>query len=189
MNPDQKPDQFCVGRHDDDITKTPQIFVIDFGLATSFREDGRHIKNARRGGRGKHKTGTARYASVNVHNGSEHTRRDDLESLAYILIELLRGYVPDIGTSPLYVSKFSHSLTSPRSLPWIGMRAITAAQGRRKIGESKTDILTADLTAGMPEEFATFLEYARELSFAEEPDYEYCKGELVCRATLCLAAV
>ncbi|KAJ3039617.1 casein kinase I [Rhizophlyctis rosea] len=141
---DVKPDQFCVGQFGEDMTRNPKIYVIDFGLAAFYREDGRHIRNAsRRSKKPKHKTGTARYASVNVHKGSEHTRRDDLESLA--------------------------------SLPWVGMRALTSTEGWRKIGECKSDTLTADLTSGMPAEFSIFLEYTRDLSFTEEPDYAYCK--------------
>jgi hypothetical protein len=38
--------------------------------------------------------GTIRYASVHAHLGRTGSRRDDLESLAYTLIFLLRGRLP-----------------------------------------------------------------------------------------------
>lgn len=38
--------------------------------------------------------GTVRYASVHAHLGRTGSRRDDLESLAYTLVFLLRGRLP-----------------------------------------------------------------------------------------------
>ncbi|KAJ3309930.1 hypothetical protein HDU76_003486 [Blyttiomyces sp. JEL0837] len=145
---DAKPDQFCVGRHGDDITDRPTIFLVDFGLSTSYLDqDGRHMQLIK-APKNAPKTGTARYASLNVHKGRSHSRRDDMESLAYIIIELSLG-----------------------SLPWSSVRAMTSAHGWKKIGIEKDDLIVAELTRGLPNEFGEFLVYAREMRFNDEPDY------------------
>jgi len=68
------------------------VYIIDFGLSKQFRDpDTRtHIPYSQ----GHGFTGTARFASINSHLGLELGRRDDLESLAYVLIYFLRGSLP-----------------------------------------------------------------------------------------------
>ena len=154
-----------MGRYGDDISDRPTIFLIDYGLSSSYIDaEGVHIRNPKPV-RNAAKTGTARYASLNVHKGKAHSRRDDMESLTYVLIELLKGY------KLLHIYLLQLNFCFIRNLPWSGVKAVSSIDGWRKIGIQKDDIVIAELTEGLPPEIGALLESMRELKFAQEPDY------------------
>ncbi|XP_069363085.1 casein kinase I-like isoform X2 [Maniola hyperantus] len=143
---DIKPDNFLmgIGRH------CNKLYMIDFGLAKKFRDIRTRAHISYR--EDKNLTGTARYASINAHLGIEQSRRDDMESLGYVLMYFNRG-----------------------SLPWQGLKAITKKQKYERISEKKMSTPVEVLCKGFPAEFAMYLNYCRGLSFDEPPDYMYLR--------------
>ncbi|GMQ10556.1 hypothetical protein CsSME_00053507 [Camellia sinensis var. sinensis] len=88
---DVKPENFLLGTPGTPDEK--RLFLVDLGLATRWRDasTGLHVEYDQRPDVFR---GTVRYASVHAHLGRIGSRRDDLESLAYTLIFLLRGRLP-----------------------------------------------------------------------------------------------
>ncbi|KAL2332257.1 hypothetical protein Fmac_019838 [Flemingia macrophylla] len=146
LHRDIKPDNFLMGLG----RRANQVYAIDFGLAKKYRDTSTHRHIPYR--ENKNLTGTARYASMNTHLGIEQSRRDDLESLGYVLMYFLRG-----------------------SLPWQGLKAGTKKQKYEKISEKKVSTSIESLCRGYPSEFASFFHYCRSLRFDDKPDYAYLK--------------
>ena len=78
---DIKPDNFLLGVND------KQLYLIDFGFCKTFVRENRHILP----GKTNNIIGTLNYASINAHDMCELSRRDDMESLGYLLIDLVQG--------------------------------------------------------------------------------------------------
>ncbi|KAG2686337.1 hypothetical protein I3760_09G001500 [Carya illinoinensis] len=139
---DVKPENFLLGQPGTQDEK--KLYLIDLGLASRWKDasSGQHVGYDQRPDIFR---GTIRYASVHAHLGRTGSRRDDLESLAYTLIFLIKG-----------------------RLPWQGY------QGDNKsflVCKKKMATSPELMCCYCPAPFKQFLEAVTEMKFDEEPNY------------------
>lgn len=73
------------------LSKTmKKLFLVDYGLSVKYQYTNTHIPFTEK----SPKVGSSQFASLNVHKGYRQSRRDDLESLFYSLIYLVKGELP-----------------------------------------------------------------------------------------------
>ena len=144
LHRDIKPDNFVIGQS----LKNKTIYMIDFGLSKNYIYKKKH-KPFRDD---KSLTGTLRYPSIRNHLGIEQSRRDDLESLGYMLLFFLKG-----------------------SLPWQGIcdKEDTRDERHKKIRLVKIHTSPKKLCQGLPSEFYEYMCYCKTLEYKEKPNYEY----------------
>lgn len=144
---DIKPQNFISGINENG-ENNDKLYICDFGLAKKYIRNGTHIKEK------SHKSlvGTARYVSVNIHNGIEPSRRDDLISILHIIIYLHNG-----------------------SLPW--QEKCKTRKNSKNIFKIKRETSGKILCRDIPK-IGILLEYCYSLSFNETPDYNYIIDEI-----------
>ena len=142
---DLKPDNIVIGSNNNNCN----IYLLDFGLSKNFRnkDSGHHIELVKN----KSLVGSMRYASIRNHKGYEQSRRDELESLSYILLYFLKG----------------------GKLPWNGLPISNKEEKSKKICQIKSNINLEELCENIPEEYRLLISYSRKLKFDTEPNYDY----------------
>ena len=146
LHRDIKPENFLIGIG----YQSNKVYMIDFGLSKKYKDNKmNHLPYK------EHRplTGTTRYASINNHLGIEQSRRDDLESIGYVLIYFLK-----------------------KRLPWQGMQGSTKQSKYDKIMEKKLSVNINILCKDLPMEFSVYLKYVRNLRFDERPDYDFLRN-------------
>jgi serine/threonine protein kinase len=139
---DIKPANFLMNRNS-------ELYIIDFGLSKFYRNsDNTHIPY----GTKKKFTGTPRYSSKNNHNGIEQSRRDDMESIGYVIIYLMKGRLPWQGLDDDKKTKYSLILNK------------------------KETIDISELCKNLPKQIVTYMNYVNSLQFEDCPNYDYLKG-------------
>jgi serine/threonine protein kinase len=141
---DLKPDNFMIGTGD----RSSRVFLIDFRLTRLFRHPAthKHITQVR----GLDITGTVRYSSINSHLRLTQSRHNDLESLAYVIVYLVKGRLPWQGIA-VHPSQVHHD----------------EALKLKQVATAKT------LCKGLPRPFIKFIQHIWSLGFKDKPDYRY----------------
>jgi len=147
---DIKPDNFVMGAQEDNA----KLYILDFGLAKKYRSSRTlvqypYVKK-------KKLTGTARYASIHALEAYEQSRRDDLESVGYVLMYFLRG-----------------------NLPWQGLKVRSKEDRYKKILEKKKETSSQDLCKDFPHEFFEYVDYSKNLEYEENPDYDFLRQKFL----------
>lgn len=130
-----------------------KMYLIDFGLSRYFREhSGEHVPM--KAGRGM--LGTMRYASINVHNGYTPSRRDDLESLGYVLLFLYH-----------------------QTLPWQGIRNVSSREQETMVKDLKSmnQLEQWCVEQRTPASLLRFIAYAKFMRYDERPNYKFFQEE------------
>ena len=138
------PNNFLIGEKNSSL-----IYIIDFANSKKYRSSrtGKHLKF----NLNQKITGDFSFISINSMRGGEQSRKDDLESLGYMIIYLLKGF-----------------------LPWKEFE--NKSNKLKKIYELKKKISLERLCRFLPDEIRMYMEYCKNLSFEQEPKYEYLKG-------------
>lgn len=148
---DIKPSNFVIGRTKED---NQMIYLIDFGLSRFYEDPNTLIHIPYK--IDKYMTGNARYTSVSSLLGVEQSRKDDLESIGYILIYLSKGI-----------------------LPWQGIKTKNKIERHIKIKNSKLVITPEELCSGLPYNFLKYFHYVKGLQFTDKPNYDYLRSLLI----------
>ena len=144
---DIKPENFLMGIG----PNNKFLYIIDLGFAKPYRDLSTlaHLPMNKNQGM----TGTSRFASINTLSGYTQSRRDDLESLAYVIIYLTKG-----------------------TLPWAGIKGNNKDDLYNKILNCKIKTTTENLCQGLPKQFEEYVKYVKNMTYEQDPDYNYLKN-------------
>lgn len=142
---DIKPDNFLIGIG----PNKSRIYMIDLGLSKKYMQNNEHINYKT----DRNFTGSFRYSSIRNHKGIEQSRRDDLESIGYMLLFFIKG-----------------------KLPWQGLTGSTKSKRSANIFNVKSTTSLTELCEGLPKEFFLYMKYCRLLRFKQKPDYDLLRN-------------
>jgi serine/threonine protein kinase len=149
---DIKPENFMISlpntEQKQQETSEKMLHIIDFGLSRFYMKGDSHVINTY----DRSIVGTIRYISTHIHDGDVYSRRDDIISIIYVSIYLLKG-----------------------KLPWMGLYPNKGDTRTKEelVYHKKVNTTSDKLCEGIPYLFQKLLDYAYSLEFEDKPDYSY----------------
>lgn len=95
------------------------------------------------------------FCSVNTQLNIQPSRRDDIESMIYLIVYMFKG-----------------------KLPWSKVDSLNKKELSNAILEIKRKISAESLLKGLPLEYVDIMYYAKTLNFYEQPDYDLIRKKL-----------
>lgn len=150
LHRDIKPDNFAIGWAPECRS---HLYLFDFGLSAQYIDTKQQHHPVRTG---LSLIGTMRYASIRNHEGVLQSRRDDLESLCYVLMYFSLGTLPwkretkeieDRQERNEVVMGMKRTLVTPTATPTVSVPTL-------------------------PDPLAAFYEYAHHLEYDALPEYD-----------------
>ena len=143
---DLKPDNFLFNNNN--------LYLIDFGFCRKYTDSqGNHIINKPTSSL----IGTPLFVSLFVHNKGQPSRRDDLESILYIILYLMN------------------------KLEWVNVNVNVNLLEKNEITNDVIIKMKEDIifSSKMPLNIINLIIYCRNLKFEECPDYKFIKNQLI----------
>ena len=153
---DLKPQNFVIEYADGaNLPRFPEVFLIDYGLVKSFVTPDKkfHVPPQMR----RTMKGTVRYSSVSTHLGMDQSRRDDLQSLGYMLLFMLLGRLPwqNLMKDREKTEAYHHIMIIKMGTPL------------ERLLENVDSTIRTPLTL--------YFCYVNSLMYDREPNYQYCR--------------
>ena len=172
---DIKPANFLMGRG----KKSHILYLCDFGTAKKYWTNHNHVEKKFIG----RFSGTEKFASVNSLEGNQQSRKDDLMSIAYVLILFMKGSLPwdDIKKNDIKESDIKENDIKKNDIKENDIKKkkdMEFDRYRRLIVSKKKETKIEELCKGLPKEIKDFIWNIYNLKFEEVPNYKNLKNYL-----------
>lgn len=127
--------------------KADEFYLVDFGLSKTI--------TTRKKNKIQKFIGSTSFAASACHFGQNFEKKNDLESLGYVLLYIIQGF-----------------------LPWQDIEDENFDEKIKKIGERKQKFLEKELDS-IPQSMASFFQYLQPLKSSHKIDYNYLKELMI----------